>query len=67
MSAIKKFIEKVSFLEGRGGSVDYHMPLKEANILRDELAKLLHDYYVLANKNPIVDEVIKVDIQGGKF
>lgn len=68
MLAIKNFIEKISYLEGRaGGSVDYRMTLPDAKLLRDELSKLLADYYTLANKKEPIDDVIKVEISGGKF
>jgi hypothetical protein len=67
MSAIKQFIEKVSYLDGRGGSVDYRMPINDARILRDELSKLLHDYYSIINKTDSKDEVIKIEVNGGKF
>lgn len=67
MSAIKDFIEKISYLEGRGNSVDYRMPINDAKILRDELAKLLHTYYELSNKKANQEEVIKIEVNGGKF
>jgi hypothetical protein len=67
MSAIKHFIEKVSYLDGRGGSVDYRMPMNDARILRDELAKLLNDYYELTNQKSNKDEIIKIEVNGGKF
>lgn len=67
MSAIKHFIEKVSYLDGRGGSVDFRLSMSDARILRDELAKLLNDYYELVNKKSDKEEVIKVEVNGGKF
>lgn len=67
MSAIKQFIEKISHLESRGTGVDYRIPMNDARILRDELAKLLHDYYALANTKSYGDEVIKIEVNGGKF
>jgi len=67
MSAIKQFIEKVSYLDGRGGSIDYRMPISDARILRDEVTKLLHDYYTLVNNKDDKDEVIKIEVNGGKF
>lgn len=66
MLTIKNFIEKVSYLEGKGGSVDFRMPMNDARILRDDLAKMLADYYSLINKDK-GNEVIKVEITGGKF
>lgn len=67
MSAIKSFIEKVSYLDGRGGSVDYRMPMNDARLLRDEVAKLLNDYYELINKPQNSEEIIKIEVNGGKF
>jgi hypothetical protein len=68
MSIIKQFIEKVSYVDGKGGSMDYIMHIRDARLLRDELAKLLHDYYELVNKKENnKDEVIKIEVNGGKF
>lgn len=67
MSAIKNFIEKVSYLDGRGGSVDYRMTINDARLLRDELAKLLHDFYELSSKKDIREDVLKIEVNGGKF
>jgi hypothetical protein len=68
MSAIKNFIDKISYLDGRGGSIDYRMTITEARLLRDELAKLLADYYTLSNSSKEhIEELTKVEIMGGKF
>jgi hypothetical protein len=68
MLAIKIFIDKVSYLDGRGGSIDYRMTITEARLLRDDLAKLLADYYALSNNSKEhTEELIKVEIMGGKF
>ena len=67
MMAIKNFIEKVSYLDGRGGSVDYRMSISDARILRDEIAKLLNDYYELSNKKDSKEDIIKIEVNGGKF
>jgi len=64
MLQIKGFIEKVSYLESRKVK-DCVIPLDEARLLRDEIAKLLADINNLQNnKKP---EVMKVEIVGGKF
>lgn len=65
--AIKNFIEKVSYYEGRGGRLDYTMHINDARLLRDELTKLLADYYSLSKSKEVAEEVIKVEINGGKF
>ena len=68
MLAIKNFIENISYLDGRGGALDYRIPITEARLLRDELAKLLADYYTLSNSSKEhTEELIKVEIMGGKF
>lgn len=68
MIIIKRFIEKVSATEGRTGSTVV-LPLEEARMLRDELAKLLADNYELLNnkKEAIDDTVITVEVNGGKW
>lgn len=67
MINIKRFIEKVSHVEGRHGK-DVVIPISEARILRDELAMLLVDHYD-SNKqeNKVPDQVIQVEITGGRF
>jgi hypothetical protein len=67
MIAIKNFIEKVSYSDGRGGKVDYIMSMNDARLLRDEMAKLLADYYAIVNAKQPANDVIKVEINGGKF
>jgi len=64
MIHIKKFIDKVSLQEGRR-SKDIVLPIEEARGLRDEIGKLLADMNDLKGKSK--DEVIKVEITGGKF
>lgn len=67
MSNIKRFIEKVSYTEGRQGK-DVVIPISEARILRDELAKLLADLHEKSKQeNRTSDQVIQVEITGGKF
>ena len=43
------------------------MTLEEARGLRDELDKLLADNYDLLKKQKAFDEVIKVEINAGKW
>jgi hypothetical protein len=64
MIQIKRFIEKVSLIEGRQGR-DVVIPLSDARGLRDELAKLLADHYEMKRDSP--DEVIQVQVTGGTF
>lgn len=64
MIHIKRFIDKVSSIEGRQGK-DVVIPISEARGLRDELAKLLVDRVDEA-KN-VTPEIIQVEVVGGKF
>ena len=64
MLQIKNFIEKVSYLESRNVK-DCVLPVDEARLLRDEIAKLLADLNNLQNSKK--QEVMKVEIVGGKF
>lgn len=67
MINIKRFIEKVSYTEGRHGK-DVVIPLGEARILRDELAMILADFYDTSKQeNKAPEQVIQVEITGGKF
>jgi hypothetical protein len=61
MINIKRFIEKVSHVEGRHGK-DVVIPIS------DELAMLLVDHYD-SNKqeSKAPDQVIQVEITGGRF
>lgn len=65
MIIIKRFIDKVSATRGN----NLVLPLEEAKILRDEIAKLLADNYELLSKKDVTDDnaVIQVEINGGKF
>lgn len=61
---IKRFIDKVSHLESTK-TKDLVLPLSEARLLRDEIAKLLLDLH-----NKPVDksnDTIKIEVQGGSF
>ena len=64
MIQIKRFIERVSLVEGRQGK-DVVIPVSDARGLRDELAKLLADHYEMQKDSP--EEVIQVQISGGGF
>ena len=48
MLYIKKFIDKISYLESKQ-SKDLVMPLSEARMVRDELAKLVLDMLKMKN------------------
>lgn len=66
MIHIKRFIDKVTSIEGKQGK-DVVIPIMEARGLRDELAKLLIDRVEqLENKQP-TSEMIQLEIIGGKF
>lgn len=65
MLQIKKFLDKVSYLESHK-SKDCILPLNDARLLRDEIAKLLSDLYEL-NKENKKTEVIELQIKGGTF
>lgn len=66
MIHIKRFIDKVSYIENKQGK-DVVIPLAEARGLRDELAKLLVDRYEIAEGKKNVPDVIEIEIVGGKF
>lgn len=65
MIFIKRFIDKISTYEGKN-TKDIVLPLTEARGLRDEVTKLLLELNDLKNKK-ISDDVIKININGGKF
>ncbi len=68
MIIIKRFIDRVSASEGKTGT-NVILPIEEARMLRDELAKLLSDNYDLLNnkKESIDNSVIQVEVNGGKW
>jgi len=66
MLYIRKFIDKVSHMESKK-TKDLVIPMSEARILRDEIAKLLSELHELNNKESSKEEVIKVEITGGGF
>jgi len=64
MIIIKRFIDKVSATKG----TNLVLPIEEAKMLRDEIAKLLADNYNLLNKEETTDNaVIQLEINGGKW
>lgn len=65
MVNIKRFFDKVSSIEGKKTS-SVVLPIEEARVLRDEIAKLLSDLHELNSKDTSKD-IIKVEITGGKF
>jgi hypothetical protein len=66
MIHIKRFIDRVASIESRQGK-DVVIPLSDARGLRDELAKLLIDYYESTEGKKNTSEVIQVELVGGKF
>ena len=64
MIQIKRFIDKVSYIESKQGK-DVLLSLADARQLRDELAKLLADLYTA--KETSTPEIIQVEISGGTF
>ena len=64
MIIIKRFIDKVSATRG----TNVVLPLEEAKMLRDEIAKLIAENYDLLNKKVNDDDaVIQLEINGGKW
>ena len=63
MIIIKRFIDKVSATRG----TNLVLPLDEAKMLRDEIAKLIAENYELLNKKTNDEPVIQLEINGGKW
>lgn len=64
MIIIKRFIDKVSATKG----TNLVLPIEEAKILRDEIAKLIAENYELLNKKVSDNNsVIQLEINGGKW
>ena len=62
MIHIKRFIDKMTYLEGKN-SRDIVLPISDAKGLRDDIAKLLldlHDSKKIDNKDT---DVIKIDVK----
>lgn len=66
MVHVKRFLDKVSLAESKQ-TKDIVIPVIEARGLRDEISKLLSDLHELNSKKNGEQEVIKVEITGGKF
>jgi 5-bromo-4-chloroindolyl phosphate hydrolysis protein len=66
MIHIKRFFDRVSLMESKK-SKDFVLPMSEARVLKDEIAKLLADLHQLNAEDKNKDEVIKVEITGGSF
>jgi hypothetical protein len=66
MLYIKKFIDKVSHMESKQ-SRELVISAVDARGVRDELGKLLSDLHTLTSENNKPEEVIQVEIVGGKF
>ena len=63
---IKRFIDRVANIESRQGK-DVVIPISEARILRDELSKLIIDNYELLQNKVVVEPVLQVELNGGRF
>lgn len=66
MINIKRFFDKVSLMESKQ-SKDLVIPMSEARMLRDEIAKVLADSYEAKKEEKESDEVVKIEIKGGSF
>jgi hypothetical protein len=66
MIHIKRFIDKISYMEGKQGK-DVVLPIVDARGLRDELVKLLADNYDLKQEQPVTEPVFQVEVKGGTF
>lgn len=64
MIIIKRFIDKVSATKGN----NLVLPIEEAKMLRDEIAKLVIENYDLLNKKVNDNNaVMQLEINGGKW
>ena len=66
MIHIKRFLDKMSLLESRHAK-DLVLPIAEARGLRDEVAKILSDLHTASLEQSAKEEVIKLEITGGRF
>jgi hypothetical protein len=66
MIYIKKFIDKVSYVESKQNK-DLVMPVADARGLRDELAKLLAEYYESKDTKKNAPDLLEVELVGRKF
>lgn len=65
MIHIKRFLERVSLQESKNNKTVV-ITIDDARGLRDEISKLMADYYQLSSLDE-KNEVIKVEITGGSF
>lgn len=65
MIHIKHFLERVSLQESKNNKTVV-ITIEDARGLRDEISKLMADYYKLTTSD-IKEEIIKVEITGGSF
>jgi hypothetical protein len=65
MLHVKKFLEKMTLVEAKQNK-DLVLPINDARGLRDDIAKLLSDYYEMSNKQKN-ESVIDMQIKGGSF
>ncbi len=66
MIHIKRFVDKITLIEGKQGR-DVVITISEARGLRDELTKLLVDNYELLQNTNKVEPVFQVEMNGGRF
>lgn len=67
MINIERFIDKVSSMEGRQNQT-FVMPMDEARLLRDEIAKLaLEKLDNLSKPVQNKEQVVQVEMKGGKW
>ena len=66
MIFIKKFIDRISALEGKQ-SRDLVISMSDARGLRDDLDRLLLDNYELLKQKDGKEQLIQVEIKGGTF
>jgi undecaprenyl pyrophosphate synthase len=66
MIHIKKFVDKISYMDSKQNR-DVILPMAEARGLRDEITKLLLDLNELKDTKKIDNNVIDVQIVGGRF
>ena len=66
MIHIKKFVDKISYMDSKQNR-DVILPMAEARGLRDEITKLLLDLNELKDTKKSDNNVIDVQIVGGRF
>jgi hypothetical protein len=66
MIHIKQFLERVSLQESKNNKTVV-ITIDDARGLRDEISKLMADYYKLSSIDSNKEDIIKVEITGGSF